>query len=224
MPSNSFNRHHHRDAFTDPFVLFDSIFGDFEQHFFDEFQRPHQRSNGRYRHHDPFGPGFPLGSSGMGGMLRGMGMSNNMFAGFPSMDLGPGSGSGRARWRQESRTTTTVNGVTHSKWTRVDSDGNEHVTLTFPDGQEEYRINGRIQPTEERGFLPGPPPNSMHPHEYNPDAIPPPPIITGHPSRSRRQPPEYDGPYSSVRPDDNWNDRDYRHAPEQKRRWWRGGR
>ena len=120
MPSNSFNRHRHRDAFTDPFVLFDSIFGDFEQQFFDEFQRPHQRSNARFRHHDPFGPGFPFGSSGMGGMLRGMGMSSNM--GFPSMDLGPGSGGGRPRWRQESRTTTTVNGVTHSKWTRVDSD------------------------------------------------------------------------------------------------------
>lgn len=125
MPNNSFNRHHHHhhhDLFTDPFVLFDSIFGDFGQHFMDEFQ-PRQRSNLRHRRHDSFGSGFPFGPNGMGGMLRGMGMSTNMFAAFPTADLGPGPGSGRTRWRQESRATTTVNGVvTHSKWTRVDSD------------------------------------------------------------------------------------------------------
>ena len=76
-----------------------------------------------------------------------------------------------------------------------DMKGNEHVTRTFPDGQEEYRINGVIQPTEERAYLPGPPPNSMHPpHEYNAGVFPPPPIIS---SRSRHQSPEYDGPYNS---------------------------
>lgn len=127
MPGNSFNpQHHRRNDFTDPFVLFNAMFGDFERSSADPmeqlFERPQrQRSTARPRRHDDFGRAFPFGSSDMGRMFSGMGMSGNMFPGFPNAGLGPGTRSG-PRWRKETKVTTSVNGVTHSKLTREDSD------------------------------------------------------------------------------------------------------
>jgi len=131
---------------------------------------------------------------------------------------------GRYGWQRESRVTTTVNGVTQSKWTRVDSDGNEHVTRTYPDGREVYTINGIEQgpPREiEERFIP-PPPGDMQ--------GPPPPLITGpHLPPAHSHSHGFDGPYNSagVYPDRDWGqDRDHGYGGERepKRRWWQSRR
>lgn len=119
----------HQHLFTDPHVLFDSLFGDMRRHFNEPFMSFPQAHPGgfdgpRPGRHDPFdrfdmpGPGpmsgFPFGPSFgfFDGMPRGR---------FRTESHGFGAGNG-LNWRSESRVTTSVNGVTQSRWTRVDSD------------------------------------------------------------------------------------------------------
>jgi DnaJ homolog subfamily B member 6 len=122
------------NPFTDPFVLFNSLFGDFNGYMHEPFvQFPHGEARGRGRAHhdgferaDMFGPGGPgpmpafNPTAGMG-MFGGMGPSGGMPQRFRTESSFRSTG-GRHGFRRESRVTTTVNGVTQSTWTRVDLD------------------------------------------------------------------------------------------------------
>ncbi|KAF8202201.1 hypothetical protein BJ912DRAFT_944063 [Pholiota molesta] len=153
-----FYPHHHRPfsgfEFTDPFTLFNSIFEG----------TPFQSGPSRSRHHsyssrspfehvhrmqaeiesfmddidrDPFSMGGMGPRFGFGPMLA-----------MPSLP----SPNGRGRWVSESVVSSTVNGVTQTVRKRVDSNGNEHITRTLPDGREVRTINGIEQPPNE--YLP----------------------------------------------------------------------
>ncbi|KAH0836588.1 hypothetical protein J3R83DRAFT_8288 [Lanmaoa asiatica] len=175
--------------FTDPFVLFDSIFGDLHRafevdpFFDDSFGRRGFGSNhfgGGF-----FGGGFPpMPSSSFnfsGGGVRGSGMQT----------LSNGGSGGR--WVSESWTSSSINGMTHTKCVRKDSDGNEHVTYRFPDGTERRTINGVEQSTSQppRALLTGAPPPPAPPVSYPTQVatMPPPPpyseAVAQPPYRSR---------------------------------------
>jgi len=164
-------------------------------------------------------PGFPFVPTG------GMGFDGIPPGPFRAESHGFGAGNGR-NWRSESRVTTSLNGVTQSTWTRVDLDGNEHITHTYPDGRELYRINGIEQPQNrdiEERYMPPPLP------EMRTDGFPPPPLITGPPHRpSHHRTRSHEGHYNSggVHPDQDWDmDMDRGYAGERdKRRWWHAGR
>lgn len=123
------------NPFTDPFVLFNSMFGELNRHMHDPFvevfdQFDGLRGHGRPRHEqyerdDVFSPGGPGPSpfnptAGMG-MFTDMGTPGGAPQRFRTESSFRSSG-GRYGFRRESRVTTTVNGVTHSTWTRLDSD------------------------------------------------------------------------------------------------------
>lgn len=100
-------------VFTDPFSLFDSIFG------FDRHHQPsqyHHRSN-LSRAVDPFGR-MEIGFNDM--FDRGLGSSFGIY--FPTPEPAPLSDNGRGNWAEESFMTTTVNGVTQSVRKRRDWD------------------------------------------------------------------------------------------------------
>lgn len=127
------------NPFTDPFVLFNSMFGDLNGHIHepfmhfshgDTFDGPREHGG---PHHDRFDREAMFSSGGPGPMpglfspTAGMGMFGGMDAssGAPQRFRAQSTfraGSGRYGWQRESRVTTTVNGVTQSTWTRVDSD------------------------------------------------------------------------------------------------------
>lgn len=155
------SRHPHFHDFTDPFVLFNRIFGDLQQAFSrDPFGDP-------FGHRDDgfFGRGFmsPMSITGSPfGFLTGG--NANVYS--SSSRGGFSGGPNGSRWVSESYTTSTVNGVTHTKAVRRDSQGNEHVTYSFPDGTERRLINGVEQPSNSN-----PPPSH---HNNRAIAAPPP--------------------------------------------------
>jgi len=51
-------------------------------------------------------------------------------------------GTGGGPWISESRSISTINGLTTSVHECVDSSGNKHTTTTHPDGHKTYAING----------------------------------------------------------------------------------
>lgn len=141
-------------AFTDPFVLFESVFGDLRH----EFGMPHDPNpyEHRYEPDNPF--------ERMNRMHRHVMSQVDMFSGF----MGPqsfGMPDNNSRWASESHMVSSVNGVTQSVHKRRDWDvrcisivpvcacadclskGNVHVTRTLPDGRETYTINGIEQPS-----------------------------------------------------------------------------
>ncbi|RPD76576.1 DnaJ-domain-containing protein [Lentinus tigrinus ALCF2SS1-7] len=167
--SSGFGRSRHPFAFTDPFELFNSLFGDLHSAFdndpffantpffrspFDDpfFRTPFGSS--------PFGRGDPFGGSMFGrspfaGMLTGGSM-------FPANENMPGarmySSSTEAIGRNghfvsRSQMTRTVNGRTEVIVKQVDAEGNEHITYKSPEG-ERYTINGIEQPA--RGSIEAP--------------------------------------------------------------------
>ncbi|KAI0629253.1 hypothetical protein C8Q77DRAFT_1142941 [Trametes polyzona] len=151
-------------AFTDPFELFNSLFGDLHSAFdndpffagtpftrspFDDpFFRSPFDSDPFFR--SPFGGGSLFGSGGPFGALMGGSM-------FPQIE----GGSGRVyssrmeavghngQWVSRSQMTRTINGRTEVITKKIDAQGNEHVTYSSPDG-ERYTINGVEQPTNRR--------------------------------------------------------------------------
>jgi DnaJ family protein B protein 6 len=152
-------------AFTDPFALFDEIFGEefpgWREHrsrfcgpspfmgmdpFFNPFSNPFARSpmgvDGllAQMERDLFGMSSTFPSRTM--------LSSHAFAGIDS----PFRDRGAGRFTQESYMTQTINGVTQTIHRRIDSDGNEHVTRTYPDGRKLYTINGIDQSAD--GYLP----------------------------------------------------------------------
>lgn len=130
----SFGGMHPHHPFTDPFELFNSLFGDFHRHMSEPFMHFSHGHHGGFDdpreqvpgHHEPFdrfdmpghGPGPMFGFPPSGVMSAFGGMPTGRFR-MESHGFGPSNG---RLWRQESRVTTTVNGVTQSTWTRVDSD------------------------------------------------------------------------------------------------------
>ncbi|KAF7977103.1 hypothetical protein HWV62_4697 [Athelia sp. TMB] len=180
-------RHH-----ADPFEVFNAVFGQFDRHFKEMFPPmpqfqvfPHETRMGMpHRPHDLpalFIPDMP-----------------DMYSHSTSHGF-PGSAGGHRAMRQESRVTTTINGVTESIWTRTDDNGNEHRTHTYPDGREKYTINGVEQPQQyapPEPFIPPAPPQIMANNYLAP------PIMRA-PSHSQRPSPirhhswDHNGPYNT---------------------------
>ncbi|KAG6335063.1 hypothetical protein ID866_4023 [Astraeus odoratus] len=130
-------------GFTDPFVLFNSIFGDLHRAFSENpfHDSPFGHPFGT-RHTDPFGFMSPFSL-----------MAGPSAFGFPGGNMQPISSSsrgmlsgGNGRWTSESWTTQTVNGVTQTKCVRRDSEGNESVLYKLPDGTVRHTVNGIEQP------------------------------------------------------------------------------
>ncbi|KZT27814.1 DnaJ-domain-containing protein [Neolentinus lepideus HHB14362 ss-1] len=187
-------------AFTDPFELFNSIFGDihrrsFDDPFLNELPAPF---GGARRSRDPF-DAFGGGSmmSPFGGLL-----GSSMFSPFQQMadsrnanmrsasftSIGFDNGQER-QWVSQSKMTRTINGVTESVWKRTDSDGNEHVTLTYPDGRQRYTINGVEQPADQdnRYLQDSRPDRYLPPPTQQPAQVPftPPPSYYAEPKPQR---------------------------------------
>ncbi|KAF4610802.1 hypothetical protein D9613_006894 [Agrocybe pediades] len=148
------HRHHAYSSFqfTDPFTLFDSIFEDlnpfrghstrqapspFSMDPFERMNRFHAEIDALMHDidRDPFGmSGFP--SFGR----------HSALPSFPAIDRSPFDTS-HGHWVSESFMTSTVNGVTQTISKRIDSEGNEHITRTLPDGRKIQTINGVEQGT-----------------------------------------------------------------------------
>ncbi|KAL5513244.1 hypothetical protein ACEPAH_3642 [Sanghuangporus vaninii] len=167
-------------SFTDPFALFEQLFGDMRRQFDDP------------AFGDPFPSASPLGRSPFGGGSLFDRMMGPSFGMLPPADdmfgqsshpmqgqtmsfqssshgmLARGS-DGKSQWVSQSKMTRSVNGVRESVWKRTDSNGNEHVTYSYPDGRERYLINGVEQPSSSRGerSLPPPPPYPGPPAPLN---------------------------------------------------------
>lgn len=214
----------HGFSFTDPFALFDEIFG---QEFPEwRHRRSHFHGHSRFMEFDPFFTPFsnPLSRTplGLGGLLASM--ERDMFGlsgGFPSHarpfpSLEPPRHRRERGFLQESYMTQTINGVTQSVHKRRDMDvspsssddvwlilacvqGNEHVTRTFPDGRRVYTINGAEQPVH--GYLPSDSKDSRHmstAHHVSSSAHPPPQAQPITITRSEFAPPS---PYPGYEPE-----------------------
>ncbi|GLB41731.1 putative dnaJ molecular chaperone homology domain [Lyophyllum shimeji] len=203
-------------AFTDPFSLFDAVFGfgDARPHYGrrHNYERPWFASQLSRMMHDDIDDPFGFSSGLMG---------------FPALDTPPFPSGSRGQWKSERFISSTVHGVTTTVHERRDWEGNEHVTRTYSDGREIRTINGVEQPPA-RGYLP---PSNQYP------ANPPPPY-PGH------APGGYDNPRESVSKDySHRRDRTYSETqpviPEpyttegpdrdhgnshHRRRWWSGRR
>ncbi|KAG1746715.1 uncharacterized protein EDB91DRAFT_1118463 [Suillus paluster] len=161
-------------GFTDPFVLFNQIFGDLHR----AFSR------------DPFGD--PFGHRDDGFFGRGF-MSPTSMPHITSSPFDFLTGGNVNAYGSSSRgglhcyTTSTVNGVTQTKAVRRDSQGNEHVTYSYADGTERRLINGVEQPSHSiprNNRAIAPPPSEDPPPPY--DAYSAPPAGSrGHHSNSR---------------------------------------
>ncbi|KZP26589.1 DnaJ-domain-containing protein [Athelia psychrophila] len=236
MPRNRSGHAHHHGMpprnHADAYDVFNAVFGQFDRHFKETFPFP----PGPIPHSHGF-QGFPP-EPWMG--MPGPGMAHDvphlfipdmpdMFGhGFPRSAGGHSQRSHRSV-RQESRVTTTINGVTESIWTRSDDNGNEHRTHTYPDGSEKYTINGVEQPPpyapreQLEAFAPPAPP---HPPQL---MYPPPPIMSASRSRSQSQRPSPTRHHSweqNINPPyiNNPDRQPWHRGEEHKRQWWRPSR
>ncbi|KIM68123.1 hypothetical protein SCLCIDRAFT_1209521 [Scleroderma citrinum Foug A] len=128
-------------GFTDPFVLFNSIFGDLHGAFSRDpfFNDPFDHSfSGRGV--SPFNGGFTSPLSQFFGSSPFDGPRGNTQS-FVGSSRGLMSG-GNGRWTSETWTTQTINGVTQTKCIRKDSEGNESVIYKLPDGTVRRTLNG----------------------------------------------------------------------------------
>ncbi|KAN0121292.1 hypothetical protein V8E52_003880 [Russula decolorans] len=153
-----FGRHH--AGFTDPFRLFESVFGSVlgELHssmsdpFFPDprrrgrdrtFDAHRQRGRGFFDDH-LLNAGFPF-DRGFDDMANPGGGRTRVYSQMSRSTVTPDG-----RFVSESRMTRTVNGVTESVWKRKDASGNEYATYTYPDGRERHTVNGREQPPKSK--------------------------------------------------------------------------
>ncbi|KAH9479496.1 DnaJ-like protein subfamily B member 8 [Psilocybe cubensis] len=209
--------HHHSPfsafEFTDPFELFNSIFeGD-----------PFFGGPSRHRHPsfspamDPFAHMHRMQAE-IESFMDNIDRDPFSMSGFPRFGFMPpiptapaiessAFNNNRGKWVSESFMTSTVNGVTQTIRKRVDSNGNEHILRTLPDGREVRTINGVEQhPAGHIPPLPAPtntsksrrisdqpaplylPPDTVHPQPMvNPSGMaygasppPPPPPYSRH--------------------------------------------
>ncbi|KAI5995664.1 hypothetical protein EDD15DRAFT_2195613 [Pisolithus albus] len=158
-------------GFTDPFVLFNSIFGDLHRAFSEDsfFNDPLDR---------PFTGGFGSPFSLLAGSPFSAPRGN--VQSISSSSRGMLSG-GNGRWTSESWTTQTINGVTQTKCVRKDSEGNEHILYKLPDGTVRRTVNGIEQPSgDDRRAIQSPPARdgtfSQPPPPYEVAVNAPPPV------------------------------------------------
>ncbi|EIM86722.1 DnaJ-domain-containing protein [Stereum hirsutum FP-91666 SS1] len=170
-------------GFTDPFQLFNQMFGDLHdinqgRGFGNSYRDPFLDDDddevfgsGRRRGGVNGGPGMgafgsfgfgsPMMNMMLGGGAGGRGFSTQSMSSSSTGGFGNGNG---GRWVSESRMTRTINGVTESIVKRKDSQGNEHVTHTYPDGRERHTLNGIEQdsstPRNDR-YIQQPPPHNV---------------------------------------------------------------
>lgn len=201
------SRHAHSHDFTDPFVLFNRIFGDLHQAFSrDPFGDPFGR-----RDDGLFGRGFmsPMSMSHMTSSPFGFLTGGNVDMYNSSSRSGPTGGPNGSTWVSQSYTSATINGVTHTKAVRRDSQGNEYITYSYSDGTERRLINGVEQPSHSNSppsnhnnraitAAPPPPPSQDPPPPYDAHFVPAPArrnhSSRGHNARFRDYNPTYD-PY-----------------------------
>ncbi|KAI0255930.1 hypothetical protein BJV78DRAFT_1350260 [Lactifluus subvellereus] len=197
---------HDHAGFTDPFRLFESIFGELrhamsDPFFPDPWRRDRRHDRARDFFDDPLiDVDFPFDRHG--GFDDMMGTGNGRTRVYSQVSRGTVGPDGR--WVSESRMTRTVNGVTESVWKRRDGVGNEYATYTYPDGRERHTLNGRDQigsqphvpPPRVRQSSPPPPPLSPSPSPSPPpiqtSALPPPPPFSNM-SRKRESPTSVSG-------------------------------
>ncbi|KAI6149706.1 hypothetical protein BKA82DRAFT_998016 [Pisolithus tinctorius] len=173
-------------GFTDPFVLFNSIFGDIHRAFSEDpfSSDPFDR---------PFSGGFASPFSLLAGSSFGVPRGN--MQSISSSSRGMLSG-GNGRWTSESWTTQTINGVTQTKCVRRDSEGNEHVLYKLPDGTVRRTVNGIEQTSGDDRRAIDYTPSRNDPYSQPPPPPPPPPYeaaVAAPPAQPR-------GPYSSRDP------------------------
>lgn len=144
-----------RFTFTDPFELFNSLFGDVQAHFDDSPFPSHFPVRSMFD--SPFGRSSSFGSpfeTIFGGPLFSEPMSQTGpgVRSYSSVTQAAGS---NGRWVSESKMTRMVNGRTETIHKRRDAEGNEHITYSSPEG-ERYTINGVEQPnhTVQSGTAP----------------------------------------------------------------------
>jgi len=251
---NSFSPFGRGFSYTDPFTLFDSIFGNLNRFTEPPFHHHRHHDDPRsHRQREPFfaeperhfeGADDFMDAAARGGFPRRR-AHTHMFPVMPNA-VGPPptilfqraesrTYPQNGHWTQESRVTSTVNGVTQSIWKRRDADGNEHITRTYPDGREIYTING----VEQMQPLPGsgsrvdryiPPQNysgGQHGHHH----VVQPPIINQQ-SGGRQEyapagpPPSYSSRGYNRNPNNSpvYPERSHRRDRTQSdtKRWWRG--
>ncbi|KAL0953523.1 hypothetical protein HGRIS_004744 [Hohenbuehelia grisea] len=140
-------------TFTDPFTLFDSIFG--APNGMHHRARQYEPRAHRYEPVNPFEQMQRMHAE-VANMM--MGMDRDMFnpygTGFSAHSAGDAPGGSGMQWASESHMVSSVNGVTQSITKRRDWDGNEHVTRTLPNGREIHTINGLEQPPGSMQALP----------------------------------------------------------------------
>lgn len=224
--------------FTDPFTLFNSIFDDMPRHSSGPRVHTHSQAHSPFRatpfsnfdrmqaeiedfmeniDRDPFGVGhIPRFTP------------RTRISAFPAFDISQNE-EGGVRWVSNSFMSTTVNGVTQTIHKRKDSNGNEHITRTFPDGRQVRTINGVEQhPRGHVGFTD----NSKNvAFQSSENRYLPPPVA----SSSRM---DYGAPSSYLGPPPSYHENDYpfgshersRRIPEKysderqrKNKWWHGG-
>ncbi|KAK0238851.1 hypothetical protein EDD85DRAFT_522465 [Armillaria nabsnona] len=184
-------------VFTDPFVLFDNFFNTQPHHHPHDYTPRRSFTDDSFFDDDPFVSrrrnGINILLSGMGGGLFSMGRSMQQHAlSRPAHEASRASrfslhGGGQRRWTSESTVTQTINGVTHSRRKRRDWDGNEHVTISYPDGRTIYTLNGVEQPQPQaiessRGYIAPSHPGSVPPPPVLQSTMPPPPPYATHPN------------------------------------------
>jgi len=220
--------------FTDPFTLFNSIFDDMPH----RSSRVHSHSQG----HSPFRANpfsnfdrmqaeiedfmesIDRDPFGMGHMPRFT--PRTRISAFPAVDLFSNE-EGGGRWVSDSFMSTTVNGVTQTIHKQKDSNGNEHITRTLPDGRKVRTINGVEQPRGHTTFTDNKnltfPPSSEN--RYLPQ-----PVASS--SRIDYGAPSYVGPPPSYHENGNGyfgsHDRTRRNSEKysderQRKKWWHGG-
>ncbi|KAK0467241.1 uncharacterized protein EV420DRAFT_1507857 [Desarmillaria tabescens] len=219
-------------VFTDPFVLFDNFFNTQSHHRPHDYEPRRSFTDVSYFDDDPFASrrrnGINILLSGMGGGLFSIGRSMQQHAlSRPAFETSRASrfsvgGGGQRGWTSESTVTQTINGVTHSRRKRRDWDGNEHVTITYPDGRTIYTLNGVEQPQSQaveppsRGYIAPSLPGSVPPPPVLQSGMPPPPPYSSRPSSYHN--PEVNAGHSAPVPDPAYSD-----GHETARTRWRHG-
>ncbi|TFK74934.1 DnaJ-domain-containing protein [Pluteus cervinus] len=166
-------------AFTDPFVLFDSIFGDFGGHV---HINSHQR-------------GFPMAHGGIfQGISRMQAELDSLMSSVEEIPYSHGRAhpqqrSSKPRFVQSYSSTSFVNGRMETIEHKIDTEGNQHTRRVHQDGRETYTINGveQTQHGSRSSYLSGPRAVTAPQRSYRVEAMtPPPPYPTS--SRSYVQP------------------------------------
>ncbi|EMD38946.1 hypothetical protein CERSUDRAFT_81740 [Gelatoporia subvermispora B] len=220
---------HRPFTFTDPFVLFNSLFGDlhgaFEENpfFSDPFLSPFDSRSPfgmdpfERAMVSPFGSRSPFGSLfGPSPTMHGLPGSSSSTRSYSAVSRSIGM---NGQWVSQSKMTRTVNGRTETIHKRRDAQGNEHITYSSPEG-ERYTINGVEQPQPGHSIsAPPPPPTTFQTRPQSPPMInapppplqplfvPPPPQVTNYhtpPPQPQPQPqPQAHGGYNYNTPQSN---------------------